>query len=235
MLKAGFILLAVLLAAVLYIGAGIVTGKAFTRVSEEKQFKTKAVVVILVWLIYISVLSVKGIFAIATFPPRIPLLLVLPPFLFFAYLFTNRSFKKIIQNTPASWPVYFQSFRIIVELLLLGLATQNMLPKMATFEGYNYDIVIGITALLMGFFIRDTRFSQRLLLGWNIAGLCTLAIVAFILIGHSYFYTLFGQNESIVGKGFGLFPYTFLAGFFMPIAVFMHIFSIVQTRAAMKL
>ena len=89
MLKAGFILLTVLLAIAIFACAFYAAGKAFTRVSEQKRFTVKIAVVLAVWLIYVSLLSIKGVFTIASMPPRIPLLLVLPAFASFVYFFTN--------------------------------------------------------------------------------------------------------------------------------------------------
>jgi hypothetical protein len=229
MLKAGFILLAIILALILYACAGNIAGKTFSRANEKKQFRHRTAIVLIVWLLYISLLSIAGVFTVSTLPPRIPLLLILPAFLFFAYLFTGRKFKKIIEHTPPSWPVYFQSFRVIVELLLLGLYLQGMLPKAATFEGYNFDIVIGITAPLTGYYFFNKGTTGKILvLIWNIAGLLTLSVVVFILLTHAYFYGHLNENESILPKGLGQFPFIFLAGFFMPLAVFMHLYSIIR-------
>jgi hypothetical protein len=231
MLKAGFILLAITLALILYAGAGNIAGKTFTRVVEKKQFRRRTAIVLIVWLLYISLLSIAGVFTVSTLPPRIPLLLILPAFVFFAFLFTGRKFKKIVENTPSSWPVYFQSFRVIVELLLLGLYLQGMLPKAATFEGSNFDIIIGITAPLVGYYIFNKGTPGKIFVFiWNIAGLVTLSVVVSILLSHAYFYRHLNENESILNKGLGQFPFVFLAGFFMPLAVFMHLFSIVRMK-----
>jgi hypothetical protein len=54
------------------------------------------------------------------------------------------------------------------------------------------------------------------------------------LQGYAYFFKALGENESILDKGFGQFPFIFLAGFFMPLAVFMHVFSIIKTRELMR-
>ncbi len=231
MLKAGFILLTVTLAILLFAGASFAGNRAFTRVSELRKFKIKVALALTGWLIYVTLLSIKGVFTIASLPPRIPLLLILPAFIFFAYFFTNSKFRKIIDATPAALPVYFQSFRVFVELLILGLSVDGMLPKAATFEGSNYDIAIGITAPLVAYFAFPNNASGKLVaLLWNIAGLITLLIVVVILLSHAYFYSHLGENESILNKGLGIFPYTFLAGFLMPLAVFLHIYSIVKIK-----
>lgn len=235
MLKAGFILLTISLMLLLYACASHVAGRAFTRVSEQKQFKTKVALVLAAWLAYISILSLKGVFTNASLPPRIPLLLVLPAFLFFIYFFTNIKFKKIIDAVPAAMPIYSQSFRIVVELLIFGLFLEGLLPKAATFEGYNYDIVIGITAPLLAFFmLAKGKSNNWIVLAWNFAGLTTLLIVVSILLSSAYFPALWNQTESILPKGLGIFPYTFLAGLFMPLAVFMHLLSIIKTRKSMR-
>lgn len=230
MVKNGFILLTILLLYTLYIGVIRVAGKTYTEAGRRNSFKIRTALILSAWLTYIVAISFTGIFTNETLPPRIPLLLVLPTFIFFIYFFTNRKFKDVIANTPASWPVYIQVFRVGVELLIWGSVLNGVLPKAASFEGYNYDIVIGITAPIAGYFlIKNGRPKKWMLLAWNVAGLATLAIVVFILISYAYNYRWWGQSESILSKGFGLYPYTFLAGFLMPVAVFMHIFSIIKT------
>lgn len=230
MIYAGFIALTIFLAVVIYIGASVVAGKAYGDTTRAKQFKVRTALLFTVWLVYAGVISATGIFTVSSLPPRVPLLLVLPVFVFFAYFFTNAKFKPIIANTPPSWLVYFQSFRIIVELLLLGLYLNSMLPKAATFEGYNYDILIGITAPLVGYFAFKGAMKKPLLRIWNVAGIVTLFVVVFIIMTYAYFPQLW-DTGSITGNGAFQFPYMYLASFLMPIALFMHIFSLVKMKA----
>ena len=229
MLQMSFILLAIVLAIVVYLAAVRVSLTAFSDTHRQRKFIRGTALVLVGWLVYISAISVTGIFTATSLPPRIPLLLVAPAFLFFIYFFTNKKFKPVIENTPHAWPVYFQSFRIIVELLIWWQFTKGIVPQSATFEGRNFDILIGLTAPLIAFFtfIRP-RIGKLLFILWNIAGFITLFIVVAILMKHSYFTS--PANLSILTKGFGDFPYTFLAGLFMPLAVFMHIFSLVKVR-----
>ncbi|MCD6012171.1 MAG: hypothetical protein K0Q79_2033 [Flavipsychrobacter sp.] len=232
MLQAGFIILTVVLAIVLFVYSVNVVSKAYSA-DKRKRFLFKAALVIFGWLAYVTFISLTGIFTDTSLPPRIPLLLVLPTFLFFIYFFRNRHFKPLIAQTPATWPVYFQSFRIFVELLIWQAYLNDILPKEASFEGYNFDVMIGITAPLVGYFLfrNGVPKSKSLIILWNIAGFITLAIVVSILISQAYFYSIWGLTESAVNKGFGLFPYTLLAGFLMPAAMFMHIFSLVKTKS----
>lgn len=226
MLKAGFILLAVILFLVLLWGCDRVGAKAYTRVSEQKNFRIRCAMVLVVWLAYITGISLTCVFTIVSMPPRIPLLLVFPAFLLFLYFFTGRKFKKFIEATPAALPVYIQSFRIAVELLILSLFLNGLLPVSATFEGYNFDVVIGITAPVMGFLVAKGLVHRAIVLLWNIAGLTTLLIVVVILLTQAYFPSAWHSNQSTLPKALGVFPFTLLAGFFMPVAVFLHVLSL---------
>lgn len=229
MIKAGFILLTILMALLVFIGITNVASRTMTETGRLKRFRTRTALFLTGWLVYVTLLSFTGVFASLSLPPRIPLLLVLPAFTFMAYFFRSNRFTAIINATPASWLIYAQSFRIAVELMLAGMFMHGLLPKAATFEGYNYEIVIGITALLVGYFgyIRHS-FSSTFILLWNVAGLCTLATVVFIIISYAYNPVMWPGADSHFIEHFGAFPYTLLAGFLMPLAVFMHIFSIVK-------
>lgn len=234
MLQTGFILLTVLLAILLFALASSVASKAFA-VAERRTFRIKTAVLLFSWLAYISVFSACGIFTVASLPPRIPILLVFPTFAFMIYFFRSKKFKAFIAHTPPSWPIYIQSFRIVVELLILGMFLKGIFPKAATFEGYNFDIVMGLSAPVIGYVGFRKNAPNRLMVTlWNIAGFITLAAVVFVILSQAYFPHLWGVNESLVSKGGFAFPYTFLAGFLMPVAVFLHVYSLVKTKAAVK-
>ena len=231
MLATGFIALTVFIAGIILAGIWKVTDTAIAEDKKRMAFRMRTVLFLTGWLVYITAASLKGVFTVGTFPPRVPLLLVFPVFAFTAFFFISGRFKNIIAHVPASWPVYFQSFRIIVELLLLGLSLKNMVPQEATFEGYNFDILIGITAPLIGWLAFSKKIiGKGVLVLWNLAGFVTLAVVVFVFMLHAYFPAAVHKQESILNSGFGLFPYTFLAGFLMPAAVFMHVLSLVKTK-----
>lgn len=232
MLATAFILLTIAIAIIFFAGIISVTKIAIPDESQRRRFRTRAALVLTGWLIYIAVLSLKGIFTSAALPPKVPLLLVFPAFIFTGFFFASSKFKNIINNTPIAWTVYFQSFRVIVELLLFALAANSMVPKEATFEGYNFDVFIGLTAPVVAWLAFSKKAVGKAgLVIWNVCGFITLGIVVTIFMSQAYFPHIWNK-ESILSTGFGLFPYTFLAGFLMPAAVFMHIFSLVKLRSS---
>lgn len=235
MIKAGFILLTVIMALLVFAALAHAAHQTITNHERQSKFKIRAAAIITGWLVYISILSLNGVFTSLALPPRIPLLLVLPAFTFMFFFFRSGRFTWLISATPAAWVIYAQSFRIVVELLLAGLMLEGSLPKAATFEGYNFEIAIGITSLLVGYLGgTKKRLSPAAIIAWNIAGLCTLSIVVFIVIGHAYAPQMWADGDPHFIARFGIFPYTLLAGFLMPLAVFMHIFSITKTVATRR-
>jgi hypothetical protein len=231
MIKAGFILLTILMATLLYIGIAAVANRAITDASKQKQFKTRSLLILGGWLTYVSLLSLTGIFTTAELPPRVPLLLILPCLLFIFWFFKSNRFSNLISATPAGWLVYMQGFRIVVELLLLGMYTEGMIPRASTFEGYNYEILIGVSAFGIGYFGYTKKvLPPNLIIFWNFAGNLTLAIIGFIMISHAYFPHIYTNPGYLSIKEFGSFPYTLFAGFIAPVAIFMHIFSIIKTK-----
>ncbi len=233
MLQIGFILLTIGVVLLLYAGLFVTSGRAFAEPAKRRAFRLRAALFFTAWVAYIGGLSVNGAFLAPTMPPRIPLLLVFPAFAFTAFFFASGKFKGIIEQVPARWPVYFQSFRILVELLLLRAFMENLIPREATFEGYNFDIVIGLAApFIAAIGFRGGQPKKPLLILYNMAGFATLTVVVFVFISQAYFPGLWGKPATSAPIAIGMFPYTFLPGLLMPVAVFMHVLSLVKTKAA---
>lgn len=231
MLATGFILFTLAMAILLLAGLAQVAKTAIHDPKRRNAFLLKATLTLTAWLTYLTVMSLKGVFTSLSLPPRVPLLLVLPPFAFISFFFLGGKFKNIIASTPAHWPVYFQGFRIVVELFLLNLFLNGLVPKEATFEGYNYDLLIGLTAPVMGWLVFGKQILGRTaLIIWNVCGFITLATVVFVFMTHAYLPQIWHKQADIAHMGFGQFPYTYLAGFLMPCAIFMHIFSLVKLK-----
>jgi len=221
------VMVALCIAAVIYTRTTTVSNDYLRR---KKNIITAATYTSL-WLVYVAVISYSGLLQTTALPPRIPLLLILPLFVFIAVFLSRRSNAAFIDAIPLNWLIYAQVFRVAVELLLHQLSVEGIIPEDATFKGYNYEIVIAATApLIAAGCIRSGRLIRLPLILWNIAGLITLAIVVFLFMTHAYapgIYTNAGQFSII---DFGSFPYTLLPGFLMPLAVFMHILALVKLR-----
>jgi hypothetical protein len=70
---------------------------------------------------------------------------------------------------PTGFLIGFQSFRILVELLIHQAVVESVAPPQMTWTGLNLDILSGITALALLPFIG--RLPRWALLIWNTLGL----------------------------------------------------------------
>ena len=186
---------------------------------------------VLAWMIYLNLLSQYGMLDDFGFPPRVPLLIIIPAIACIFWFITRSYTKQVVHSTPKTVPIYVQSFRIIVELLIYGAYLQGTFPESVTFEGTNFDILVGLTAPFIAFLYQRNRISVKGLLIWNICSLSVLALTAYSFI--SAFYMDGGATWSNRDE-FVQVPYLLLAGMLLPFAVFYHVISIRQVLADRK-
>lgn len=188
-----------------------------------------------VWLVYAGTLAHFGVFRDFSAPPKIPLLLVLPAFAFIFWFFKTGRHRPLLHAVPRWQPVAFQSFRIVVEVLILGIAMLGLGSKEPTMEGYNFDIISGVTApLVVLLAFRWKVLPEKWVFWWNIMGLFWLANVVFIFISLGVAPQLWGYQQPPISPEFGEMPYLLIPGIYMPCAVFMHVFSLAQGRTASR-
>ena len=178
-----------------------------------------------IWGVYILGLSQTGVLQEFGFPPRVPILIVLPMLAFIIFITSRQSFRETIQNTPLHIPIFMQSFRILVELSIYATFMKGIFPQRATFAGLNFDILVGISALVVGFLAYKKILNPQGIFIWNLISLGVLGLTVFSFISSYYF---LGFANTALGGQFVQFPYLLLASLLLPTAVFLHVVSIRQ-------
>ena len=119
-------------------------------------------------------------------PPRIVLLGVAPSFVIIAAAFLIKQSRQQLLHAELKELTLFSSIRIPIEISLYFLYRMALVPKEMTFEGNNFDIVSGVTALALYFTaFRSSTPKKWVLLLWNLFCLALLinivatAIMAF--------------------------------------------------------
>ena len=230
-LKAAYLIFSLVMTMILiYIGFFAIN-KSVIQPKKGKQYKITLVVTLLLWHIYLFFISNSGILADFSFPPRLPLLIIIPLFTF-SGIFVYKNRKKVwVQSIPTPWLTYYQSLRIGIETLFYFSIPAGILPALVTFEGYNYDIFFGFSALIIGylvFFKKSLNFNH--LIYWNIAGLIIIAFIIFLFVTGTYFPTFYSDQSNTLTPAFTEYPYILVAGFLMPSAVFIHLLSLAQLK-----
>lgn len=179
------------------------------------------------WLFITGLLAYFNFFKNTTAVP--PRFLIIPVVVIIGCIIT---IKKI--NYAALSKKYLlaiHALRLPVELVLYRLFTEKQIPVIMTFEGWNFDILMGITALLIlgySYFLKKYPADWFLLL-WNICGLILLTIIvvtAILSVPFPFQQLAFNQPNIAVLQ----FPFVWLPAYVVPVVVLSHIFLIKKLK-----
>jgi len=197
------------------------------------SYKMPAIAGLAAWIAYGGILGYTGVIAnTSALPPG--LFYMLAPIIMLV-MFMARS--RVGETVALSFPLWLlmgmESFRLVVEVFLHQLWLDGQLPKMLTYQGANFDILIGISAPIVAWLLISHRISNRTALVWNAIGIAMLANVAVRAIltspGPLHFITTEVPNVAI-----GTFPFTYIPGLMVPLALVLHVLSIRALRLHMR-
>jgi len=138
--------------------------------------------------------------------------------------------RRIATQVPLWGLVAFQSFRVLVEILLWGIHRLGVLPVQMTFEGYNFDILTGLSAIGIAWAAKNGRVSDRVLWIWNVCGLALLLniiTIAALSMPTPFRVFLHGPANTIVAE----LPFVWIPCVMVQAALFGHIVLFRALRA----
>lgn len=196
--------------------------------SKKTKYLIFTTIIIFSWLIISALLAIDGTLRDFTSVPPKLLLIIIPPVLAIIYLSNSTRVNEILINIPSSWLIYIQSVRIILEIMLWLLFIKNFIPIQMTFSGINYDILIGLSAPLVGYYcLTINKFPKLVAILWNAAGvllISNLFLIAF-LSAPTPLRKFLNEPANILPS---VFPFVWLPAFIIPFIFFIHILSIKQ-------
>jgi hypothetical protein len=169
-----------LLGALLVAGIGRARRSTGEPPSATRRWMLGAALGVLGWLALTGGLAASGLLSDFTrTPPPMLLLAALSGALTLALALSPVG-ARLIAGAGLAWLVGFQAFRIVVEIALAQLYHAGALPVQMTFEGRNFDIASGASALLVAVLAARGRLPRWGLLLWNLAGLALLLNIVVI-------------------------------------------------------
>lgn len=180
------------------------------------------------WLLLTAFAALQGVFTdFASIPPRI----VVPPNIAFlsviVWSFTKGA-KRLRAALPETWFVEFQTFRVVMEIVLWLLLSAGIIPVQMSFEGRNFDILVGLTAPAVSYFCFRKRVWKPLVaIVWNIVSLGLLLNIVVIAVQSTPTFLRTFMNEP-ANTVIAYFPFIWLPAFVVPMAFAGHIFSLRQ-------
>lgn len=222
----GFVLVTVVYFALL--GTAVFRAVELTGWESKRvrKVKMRTLLFFILWVAFVSLWSASGVMGnFDNFPFNFLPIIVIPLAASIGITFFSPSFKEVVQHVSNQTLAALQSFRIPVEVLLWMLFIQGLLPEQMTFEGRNFDIVAGITGLVVAVWIARNGISRRILVAWNLIGLALLTnIVTIAILSTPSPVRIFWEEpaNTIVT----VFPVSLLPGLLVPLAYTMHFFSL---------
>jgi hypothetical protein len=171
-----------------------------------------------------SGLAAAGFYAdFRAVPPRL-LLVFLPSLGLLVWLLRRRS--GWLASLPLRQLTLLHVVRFPVEIYLFRVFQADLIPQAMTFEGRNFDIVMGITApVLYWWAFRRGGVDRHLLLVWNLMGLMLLTnIVATAALSTPSPIQRFGFEQPNVA--IADFPFILLPALVVPVVLLAHVVGI---------
>lgn len=177
------------------------------------------------WLILQATIATTGFYKITeTFPPRLILFAIFPTILLIIGLFLFS--RDFIDKLPLKTLTIIHLIRIPVELVLYWLYQNGQIPQIMTFDGRNFDILVGITAPIIAWLaFKNDKQNKMLLIIWNILGLILLfnivSLAALSLPSPLQQISFEQPNRAVLH-----FPFVWLPSTIVPIVLFCHLASL---------
>lgn len=178
------------------------------------------------WMLLTGYLSTTDFYRNATaWPPRVGAFAVVPAVLFIVayFVFFRVQFIDLLSlNTLTLLHV----IRVPVELVLHWLFQAGQVPRIMTYEGWNFDILSGLTApIIYWIAFRNGKGNRPVLIIWNLAalGLLVNIVTIAILSFRSPIQRLAFDQPNV---GITYLPFIWLASVVVPIVLFAHLASL---------
>ena len=182
---------------------------------------------ILAWLTITFLIAHAGILSdFESRPPRLMIMLLTETALF-AFVTGTRTARRLLEATPLSWPIALHTIRIPIELALFALFAAGKIPVQMTFEGRNFDVLVGLTAPIAAFALARGKIGQRGALVWNLFAfglLLNILGIAITTFPGPLHLEWSGVSNVILATP----PFAWLPTFLVPVAFFGHVLSFRQ-------
>jgi hypothetical protein len=187
---------------------------------------------LVIWFLYAGLMGHFGIVSNSGMRPPGIAFIVGPILLFLVFFIVRPSASAQDVLVFPLWLILgTQCFRVGVELFLHQLWIEGLVPRMMTFAGANIDIYIGLSAPLIAWWSTRGRWGLKLAYAWNILGLLALlnVVTRAVLTAPGPLNLI---HAEVPDRMISTFPFLLIPGFFVPLAVVLHVLAIRSIRVS---
>lgn len=180
------------------------------------------------WLLLQGIIALTGFYTVTdSMPPRF-VLLAGPPLVFTILLFCTQQGRAFMDGLDLQTLTMLHIIRIPVELVLFWLFFFGVVPEVMTFEGRNFDILSGLTAPLIFYFVFvKNKLGNKTLLIWNFIclGLLFNIVLHAVLSAPSPFQKMAFEQPNVAVLHF---PFVWLPCCVVPLVLLSHLAAMRQ-------
>jgi hypothetical protein len=193
--EAAFVIIPALLLAAFVWGAF----SAWRRSGRSPASATRAAVSVglasIVWMAATWAAAASGVLSRWDLLPP-PFMILMIATMGLAVIVTWSPVGRNIANSLPLWVlVAVQAFRLPLELAMHQMYERGIMPGQMSYSGRNFDIVTGITAIVVALLVATGRAGNRLVAAWNILGLALLLNVLVVAVLSTPAFRYFGDDR----------------------------------------
>jgi hypothetical protein len=229
-LSNGFIVLTVLLASGVVWNVYLAGRGLRESLSRTWVFTGASAIAVAAWMTLTWQVAATGV--IANFDRRPPplVLLLLTVLLVSAVIAFTRYGTRFVHGLPLWILIAGQAFRFPLELLMHRAADEGVMPPQMSYTGWNFDIVTGLTAIPVAWWLaRGHRRGRTLAVAWNVMGTLLLANVLIVAMVSTPLVGAFGPERLNVWVAYP--PYVWLPAMMVVCAITGHLVIFRKLRA----
>jgi hypothetical protein len=176
----------------------------------------------IIYLAYVSVLSLKGVFNVNAIPPKVMVLASLPlMIILFGFIGNTGLFKKLLRSITLESLVAIHVFRLVGVFFII-LYCYHLLPAEFAFSDALGDIITALFALPVAKWVsKGKSWSIKAVYAWNIFGMLDIVnvLVTAVIIAKNALVT--GANRDLTEMT--IFPFVWFPAFAPATILFLHI------------
>jgi hypothetical protein len=175
------------------------------------------------WLALTAALALSGFLSDFDAKPPHMLVMLVPTLALPCLLAFSRIGTTLASSMPVALLVGFQSFRLPLELVMHRAAAEGTMPLQMTYTGSNFDILTGVSALVVGAVAAHGWAPRWLLLTWNALGTGLLFAILAIAVASLPTFRAFGNEPGRINTWIAYFPFVWLPAGLVSAALLGHL------------
>jgi hypothetical protein len=175
----------------------------------------------ILYLIYASILSLKGVFNVNSLPPKVVVFAAIPlTIILFAFIGNTKLFKKILRSITLESLITIHVFRFVGVFFII-LYCYHLLPAELAFSAGMGDIITALLAWPVAKWgSKGKSWSIKVVYAWNIFGIMDI-VTLLVIVGIAVKKSIISGGDEYL-REMTTFPFVWFPAFAPATILFLH-------------